>query len=579
MNGAEYIAEFLYQRGVQKTYLMTGGACAFIVDAIGRHPKLDYVCLQHEQAAAMAADASWRLNRIPGVTISTSGPGATNLLTGIACSYFDSIPSIHITGQVNKTESAAFLDAKVRQAGFQETDIVAMALPVTKYAVQVESASQLKVELVKAYNIAISGRMGPVLLDVPMNVQKEEAGDVVDYTPPESVSLEATAGKALASRIFAFLAKSERPLVLFGAGVGLAQCEEHVVRWLKDQGLPFVSTWNGMTYFSHNVSGYCGHIGVYGNRGANYILQNCDALLVLGSRLDNRQRSGNAGSFAPSAKVLVLDIDGEELKKYRPQQYDTAQLDFAALPQVLDQVTLPKVPEAWMRYIAGIKTQHFGKNQSSFAEANNCLSPYAVTKAVNDIIHEDAIVIADTGANLCWVYQIFHRVRHTLFTAGGFSPMGYSVPAGIAAALVEPHRQLVCFIGDGGMQVNLQELQTITHYKLTMTVFIFNNYGYGIIKQFQDSYLEGRHEASGRGVSSPDFAKVAAAFGLDYARVTRLEEITPSLLAESGTKIVDVILHPGTLIEPKLEMGRPIHDQFPYVDRGAYAASNPFIRE
>ena len=181
MTGSEYIVEFLRQRGAKSFFLVTGGACAFIIDAVGRNSGVKYVCCQHEQATAMAADACWRVNKTVGVTIATSGPGATNLITGIASSYFDSIPSIHITGQVNKLESAAFLGAKVRQAGFQETNIVDMVKPVTKYSVQVNSVKELKEELIKAYNIAISHRMGPVLIDVPMNVQKEDAGSVIEY--------------------------------------------------------------------------------------------------------------------------------------------------------------------------------------------------------------------------------------------------------------------------------------------------------------------------------------------------------------------------------------------------------------
>jgi len=183
MNGADYIAGFLVNRNIKQVFLMTGGACAFMIDAIARHPKIDYVAMQHEQAAAMAADACWRVAGTPGVSMATSGPGATNLITGIACSYFDSIPSIHITGQVNMRESAAYLGAKVRQAGFQETNIVDMVRPITKYAVQVHDVGELRLELSRAYNIAMSGRRGPVLIDVPMNVQQDFAGEDIVHDP------------------------------------------------------------------------------------------------------------------------------------------------------------------------------------------------------------------------------------------------------------------------------------------------------------------------------------------------------------------------------------------------------------
>jgi acetolactate synthase-1/2/3 large subunit len=205
------------------------------------------------------------------------------------------------------------------------------------------------------------------------------------------------------------------------------------------------------------------------------------------------------------------------------------------------------------------------------------LSPYAVTQAVNGLIARDAIVVADCGANLCWVYQIFHRTEQLLYTSGGMSPMGYSLPAAIGAALAAPEKQIICFIGDGGLQINMQEFQTIVQHRLELKIFILNNDGYGIIKQFQDSYFGGRYEASGIGISVPNYAKIAAAYGFDYVRVEKESDITPELMARKGTVIIDVMLHPNTLIEPKLEMGRPIHDQFPYVARDTFKKVNRWL--
>ena len=276
MTGAEYIAEFLSRHECNKIFLLTGGACAFMVDAIAQHPKTEYYCFAHEQAAAMAADTAWRVHRNVGVTMATSGPGATNLLTGIACSYFDSIPSIHITGQTNLKRSVADSGAKVRQAGFQETNIVEMARPITKYAVLVRSGDELRRELVKAYEIATTARMGPVLIDVPMNVQQEEVGDHIDAVPPTAghIDLDPEEAEGLVSDLTAFLRESERPCVLFGAGVGLAGVELQVAEWLKESRIPFVSSWNALGSFRHDLTNFCGQVGVYGNRGGNYILQN-----------------------------------------------------------------------------------------------------------------------------------------------------------------------------------------------------------------------------------------------------------------------------------------------------------------
>src|SRR6266481_4092748 len=319
MTGAQYIAEFLSRVGSDRVFLLTGGACAFMIDAVAQHPNMHYTCFQHEQGAAMAADALWRVNRKVGVTMATSGPGATNLITGIATSYFDSIPSLHITGQVNQRESSTFQGANVRQAGFQETRIVEMVQPITKYAVMVKSAAELREELAKAFSMAISGRMGPVLIDVPMDVQQAEIdGDVL--LPTFAPSTAEVPAKVI-SDLNETLSKSKRPVILWGAGIGLAGVEHEVADWLRQAGLPFVSSWAGLSFFDHDHPGFIGQIGVYGNRGANFVLQNADTVLVLGSRLDNRQRSGNTKQFAAGATVHVIDIDKEELAKYRNDGY------------------------------------------------------------------------------------------------------------------------------------------------------------------------------------------------------------------------------------------------------------------
>lgn len=578
MNGSDYIAQFLVDRGIDKVFLMTGGACAFMVDAIGQNDKIDYHCFQHEQAAAIAADAVWRLTGKPGVTMATSGPGATNLLTGIACSYFDSIPTIHLTGQVNMRESATYIGAKVRQAGFQETNIVDMVKPICKYAVQVKTIDELKKELIKAYNIAMTGRMGPVLIDIPMNIQQEEVHGGVDYDPILGAEIHSPPDESsIIETLRDFFEGAERPLIYFGAGVGLSGSHPKVEEWISKHNIPFVSSWNGLTFFNHNSQNYVGQVGVYGNRGANYIVQNCDRLLVLGSRLDNRQRSGNSSTFAPGARVHVIDIDGEELKKYAVDGYTTSNFDLRYLPNILDSVTPPSGTQAWKNYVSTMRNRFLGRDISTFSPERPHLSPYLAIQTINRMISEDAIVIADTGASLCWIYQTFHRTRQALFTAAGNSTMGYSLPAAIGAALVMPERQIVCFIGDGGFQVNLQELQTIRQYGLNITIIIMNNGGYGIIKQFQDSYMNSRYEASGRGYGTPDFAAIAHAYGLGYRRVEKSTELSEDLLQHNVTTVVDIIVDPNTLIEPKLEMGRPINDQFPYVSDDDFKENNSFV--
>ncbi len=580
MTGAEYIAQFLHKMNMDKVFLLTGGACAFMIDAVAKHPGLSYYCVMHEQSAAMAADAIWRTTRNKvGVTMATSGPGATNLITGIACSYFDSIPTLHITGQVNMRESADFIGVNVRQIGFQETNIVDMVRPITKHSVLVRTGEELKRELARCYEIAISGRMGPVLIDVPMDVQQEDVGETVDFVPEVSknIKIDDDSLGALAVNISEHLAGAERPIILFGAGIGLAGVEVEVCEWLTKSGLPFVASWNATGYFDHDHLGFLGNIGVYGNRGANYALQNCDRLLVLGSRLDNRQRSGTPVNFAPGAKVFVLDVDGEELKKYSTQDYLTSELDFVCLPRLLEHVPFSGIRPVWRDYLIEMKARYFRQDISTFSVANNTMSPYHAVQRISDLVDHDAIVVVDTGAALCWVYQAFHHKQQTLFSDGGNSAMGYSLTASIGASVADTDRQLICFSGDGGFQTNIQELQTIIHYDLDITIIILNNCGYGIIKQFQDSYMDSRYEATGIGYSQPSMQAIVEAYGLKYHRVDKLQDIRADLFQQRGATVIDIILDENTLIEPKLEMGRPINDQFPYADEGEFEKGNRFV--
>jgi len=580
MNGAEYIAEFFSQIGSKKVFVVTGGACAFIIDAIARNKELDYYPFQHEQAAAMAADSLWKIDKTVGVTVVTSGPGATNLITGIACSYFDSIPTIHITGQVNQNEKEIYRGASVRQAGFQETNIVDMVKPITKYSVQVTNIDELKSELAKAYEIALSGRMGPVLIDVPMDVQQADAGDSILFNEPKFDVMADDQKDNIRKSMINFFRGSQRPLVLFGAGIGLADQSEAVINFIESNNLPFVSSWNGMKFFNHKHDNYYGNIGVYGNRGANFILQSSDRLLVLGSRLDNRQR-GNVQKFAQHANVLVMDIDEGELNKHKNNpNHEMIQIDFRNLHEVIVGLDIVgDLNPAWSQYCNKIKDKYFTDWPSSSAEKYKSLSPYDVVKRINRLIKDDAVVTVDDGANLCWVFQAFSRSNQTIYTAGGNSPMGYSFPAAIGAAMHRRDKQIIAFTGDGSIQMNIQDLQTMKHFNLPIKLFVLNNFGYGIIKQFQDTWFDGRYEATGNGYSQPDFQKIAYAYDIGYRKIDSLEDIKQEDLDSSEGIFFDVILHPNTLIEPKIDSGNPLDNMFPNLDLANDAFEKTFIPE
>lgn len=562
--GADLIADFIATHLSPKVFLVTGGACAFIVDAIGEHKTIDYVCFQHEQAAAMAADAVWRTTGKLGVTVATSGPGATNLITGIACSWFDSIPSFHITGQVNQSESREALGANVRQAGFQETDIESIVKPITKWSHKVESVDDLVFSLRNALMMATSDRMGPVLLDVPMDIQKADVSDIQRDSALELPQPKLIENLELVSEVQKFLEESIRPLVIIGAGAALSGSASAIQSWCEASQIPYVSTWGSLTYLDRSQLHYQGSLGVYGSRSANWAVQAADKIVVLGSRLDNRQRTGNPIGFAPFAQILAIDVDAEELRKYsKLPHYKTLQADLRAGVK-FDEAGVRKLTnQEWPRQLAN----HKSTMETGFRAATDedDLNPYIAVQALQKKFTNNSIVVSDCGANLCWVYQSYLPDDSFLFTAGGNSPMGYSLPAAIGAQLANPDKTVYCFIGDGGLQMNIQELQTIQEYQLPIKLFIQNNYGYGIIKQFQDAYFGSRYHATGRGYSVPNFKKIADAYGIAYTKVSSVEEIE-ALELVSGPMIIDIILNRNSLITPKTEMNRFIHDQFPYIE-------------
>jgi acetolactate synthase-1/2/3 large subunit len=533
-----------------------------MVDAIGRHNTTKFTCFQHEQSAAMAADAAWRTTGKVGVTMATSGPGATNLITGIACSWFDSIPSFHITGQVNQSESRESLGAEVRQAGFQETDIVGIVKPLTKWAHKVETIEDLVDSLSVALIKATTGRMGPVLLDIPMNIQKELVSEELKARALQDNLQVHNTNSKINPVLTDFFSNSKRPLVIIGAGLAFNSKVEKTQMWCEDFGIPYVATWAAMPYLERSKSGYLGTIGVYGSRIANWSVQAADKIIVLGSRLDNRQRTGNPKGFAPFAQILVLDIDEEELKKYSTlKNYETLKFNLANSEMLLGNSMKKYQDSDWRLEISKIKEEITSGFENSVMPGE--LNPYFAFQKIQDKFQPNSIVVSDCGANLCWVYQPYQPDSSFLFTAGGNSPMGYSLPAAIGAQICNPKKTVYCFIGDGGLQMNIQELQTVKNYQLPIKIVIQNNFGYGIIKQFQDAYFNGRYYATGEGYSQPDFKKIADAYGIPYQRITKESELD-TFKFSSGFEIIDLQLPPNSLITPKTEMDRFIHDQFPY---------------
>src|SRR3989344_7707370 len=585
MKLSDYLIQYLADKNVKHVFLITGGAVAHIVDSFRNVKSIRYICHQHEQGAAMAAEAYSRLSGTLGVSMATSGPGATNLITGMCCAWFDSIPTLYITGQVNTDEQKG--KSAVRQVGFQETDIVAIVKPVTKFAAMVTDPKDIKYYLDKAMCCAYEGRPGPVLLDIPMNVQRAEINPKAlrSFTPPSEKKLY-DRGDTLIKKVRAtmrLMKHAKRPVIIVGGGVRLAGAVSEMKEFIKKSGVPVVTSWSGFDAIAYNHPLHVGQFGVYGNRAANFAVQNSDVLISVGSRLDTRQTGGKPALFARGAKRVMVDIDRAEIKKRRGFKADIeiwsdAKAFLGAINQELSHFEKPDI-DSWVQ-----KTQAWKKKYPAclpeYYTQKGSVNSYVFAKILSELLPKSAVIIPDDGGNLTWTIQAFQlKEGQRLFSAFGNSPMGYSFPASIGAALaVGPKRQVVAIIGDGSFQMNIQELQTLFYYKVPSKVFILNNHSYGIIKQFQDMYFGGRHEASSpeKGYAPPDFIAIAKAYKLKTVQIKNHKELRSKIkevLLYRGPVICDVLIADNQRLIPKLEFGKPIEDLSPELPGGEFKAN------
>ena len=573
-NVSDAILEFLVAKGVDTVFLLTGGAIAFTVDAFSKRKDISYICVQHEQAAAMMADAYARIKNNFAATMTTSGPGATNLITGMACSYFDSIGNIHITGQVNLSEQRGGMPRTKdsRQIGFQETDIVSIAKHIKKKAVQLKSTDNIWDVLEDLYNCSQSGRSGPVLLDLPMCMQRNIFSKNKNKTNKNKYILKVK--KKSIQQVFKIIQEAKRPIIVAGGGIRYsnAVCEFNTL--IKKLNIPVVTTWSGIDTIDHKSPLYYGHIGVYGARAANFCVQNSDCILSLGSRLDTRITGGNPGTFGRDAKILMVDIDKGELKKRRGlKPYMEIQEDCKEfLKRCKSNLSFFKKRDLheWFNYCDNIKDK-YPTVSDKFSQDKKYINPYLFSRELSNQLNNKDIIIPDDGGHLTWFMQSFQlKIGQRVFSAFGNSPMGYSFPAAIGASIASRKKRVICIDGDGSFQINMQELQTIVNEKLPIKIFIYNNNGYGIIKQFQSLYLEGRYNASGKGVSIPNYKKIAKAYDIQYMSVSKdsySKRIISKALNSKGACIIEVFIHPEQKIVPKLAFGNPIEDLEPQLSR------------
>ena len=576
MNLSDYTLKFLEKKKVKKVFLITGGAISFMVDAFSRNKKVQYISVGHEQSAAMMADSYSRLGPNFSCTMVTSGPGATNLITGIACSYFDSIPSLHICGQVNTYEQQDGNKStkKVRQVGFQETDIVSIAKPITKYSYKIKDASEIRYVLEKAHYIATSGRPGPVLIDIPMNLQRVKVDPKKLKSFKPKIDKKKINYKKIITKIENLLKKSKKPVLILGGGIKYGKSELNLIDFLKTFKSPIVTTWSGVDLIDYNNKNYIGNIGVYGSRAANFTVQNSDLILCLGTRLDTRVTGGVPKSFARKAKKIVVDIDKYELGKKRGLKIDLkVELDIKTFFQEYNKYKKININrEEWLLRCNNWKIR-YPTVLKEFYKKKKYVNPYIFIDKLSEALNNKDIIIADDGGHLTWTIQSFKvKFGQKLFSAFGNSPMGYALPASIGASIAKNSKRIICIDGDGSIQINLQELHTINKLQLPVKIFILNNDGFGIIKQFQDLYLGKRYEASGKGVSNPNFRKVSNAFNINYNLIKKHTDLKKldKIISSKRAEIIEIKLRNDQKIVPKLQFGNPIEDLSPLLPRNEF---------
>ena len=576
MNLSDYTLKFLEKKKIKKVFLITGGAISFMVDAFSRNKKIQYISAAHEQSAAMMADSYSRLGPNFSCTMVTSGPGATNLITGIACSYFDSIPSLHICGQVNTYEQqdGDKSTKNVRQVGFQETDIVNIAKPITKYTYKVKDVSEIRYVLEKAHYIATTGRPGPVLIDIPMDLQRIKVNPKKLKPFKPKIDKKKINYKNTILKIENLLKKSKKPVIVLGGGIKYGKSEQNLTTFLKSFKIPVVTTWSGVDLVDYNNKKYIGNIGVYGSRAANFAVQNSDLILCLGTRLDTRVTGGVPKSFARKAKKIVVDIDKYELGKKRGLKIDLkVESDIKIFFQEYRKYKKNNTNrEDWLQRCNNWKIK-YPIILKEFYEEKKYVNPYVFIDKLSKTLNKKDIIIADDGGHLTWTIQSFKvKFGQKLFSAFGNSPMGYALPASIGASIAKNKKRVICIDGDGSIQINLQELHTIDKLQLPIKIFILNNEGFGIIKQFQELYLGKRYEASGKGVSNPNFKKVSNAFNINYNLIKNHSDLKKlnKIISSNKPEIIEIKLRSNQKIIPKLQFGNPIEDLSPLLPRSEF---------
>lgn len=590
MKLTDFVAEFLADQGITHIFGLTGGAVVHFFDSAARNPRLTPIFNHHEQAAAFAAEAYARVSNNLGAALVTTGPGGTNAITGTCAAWLDSVPCIYISGQARIEHTSR--GKPVRQIGAQELDIVSLVSPITKYAVTVDDPAKIKYYLQKAVHLARSGRPGPVWVDIPLNFQwiNLEPEELPDFTAPVAESANAVPENSirpLASKCWELMQEAQRPLVLAGYGIRLAHAAAEFHRFVEALQVPFVTTYNAADLMPTNHHLYVGRPGISGQRGANLAVQNCDLLLCIGSHLCLTLTGTLFDAFARAAKIVMVDVDPVEIN-HRTVRVD---LPIAAdARQFLHEMAKVRRGHtvrdlvAWRKRCRGY--QKYNRIPREWKKPQSRVNSYVFVDTLSDLLGSDDVVVVDGGGTV--FYTSFQTLRikqgQRFITSSGLAAMGSGLPESIGACLANGKKRTVCLCGDGSMQLNIQELQTIFHHHLPIKIFVFNNGGYLSIRHTQKGFLDERYIGSQPegGMSLPDFRRVARAYGLKATRISNHRDLKRKIrqVLESPEPYVceimisgeqEVVPSQGFVARPDGTFRpRPLEDMYPYLDRAEF---------
>ncbi|HLB32915.1 MAG: acetolactate synthase [Verrucomicrobia bacterium RIFCSPHIGHO2_12_FULL_41_10] len=577
MKLTDYIIDFLASKGVTHFFGMSGGAAVHLFDSVAKNALTDYVCVQHEQSAAMGADGYTRTTGKLGVAITTSGPGATNLLTGVCCSYYDSIPTLMLTGQVATHRLKG--DRNIRQMGFQETDVISIYQTVTKYAYQIRDPKTIRYHLEKAYYHAFEGRPGPVLLDIPDDLQRSEVDPLtMDGFTPEVTSQQKNLSLSL-EKIVTAIENSKRPILILGGGVKTPLIpQQEILKFVEKLGIPTLLTWAGLDLLPEDHPLRVGCFGVYGPRPGNFAVQNSDFILCIGSRLSQNLTGGLLNTFARKATIAMVDINSEEMNKFDGRGISiTHRIECKAhdfIKKVSDQeLSVVYNNESWLKKISSWKQRFPLPPSPSSIKNHPHVDAYEFVHRLSAIAPSNESIFIDTGGNLTWTcngWQV--KKGQQLHSAWNNTPMGYSLPAAIGASFTRRPVSTTCIIGDGGLMLCLGELATIIHHQLPIRIFLFNNHCHGIQKQTIETWLDSRYTGvdPASGLAFPDFTLLAKAFGFHTIIINDKNKMDQQLHEAYEIKepvFVNVEINPDQKLYPVLKYGSSLEDQLPPLDK------------